>query len=569
MSTDVLRPDPPGWPLAAVRGPLRLVTGLILFAFVICHLAAHATLLISLTFAQKVLGWLMAPWGTLPGTVLLGTALAVHYLGALWSIWRRRSLRMVRWEVWQLALGLCIPVLLMPHLAATRIGELALDLSPTYASAMVEWWTQHPLFGVLQFVTVIVVWIHGCIGLAHWLEMKPWYGAARPWLAPAALLLPTLALAGFVSAGNETRREAARNPALVQLVRDDANITEASKAAVTAIMIGAIGAHLCLTMLPFGARLVRSTIQRRRRPPMLTLTGGLRLPVHPGASVLEALRDHAVPHAAVCGGRARCTTCRVLVTSGLDSLPEPGPDEARALARIHAAPGTRLACQIHPTADLTLMPLLSADATARDGFVRGGLEGRERFVTVVFVDLRGSTAFGESRLPYDVLFVLNHFFKEMTDALDASNGHYSQFTGDGLMALYGLDGDPARGAADALRGARDMLARLDQLNRRLAAALPQPLRIGIGMHFSEAIVGAMGPPKAQVISAIGDTVNTCARLESLTKDYDCSLILSRQVAEAAGLTLSGETLHETVVKGRTGKVQFYALNRVPEPASQA
>src|SRR6202045_4716951 len=119
----------------------------------------------------------------------------------------------------------------------------------------------------------------------------------------------------------------------------------------------------------------------------------------------------------------------------------------------------RLACQIRPTADLSVMPLLAADAGAADGSVRGGLEGSERPITVVFVDLRGSTTLGEARLPYDVLFILNQFFHEMTRALVATNGHYSQFTGDGLMALYGLyANDPAAGAADAWRGAREMLA---------------------------------------------------------------------------------------------------------------
>src|SRR5207247_2499024 len=106
-----------------------------------------------------------------------------------------------------------------------------------------------------------------------------------------------------------------------------------------------------------------------------------------------------------------------------------------ALARIEAPPGLRLACQIRPTADLTVMPLLPADATPAQCSVRGGLEGSERLITMVFVDLRGSTTLGEAKLPYDVLFILNQFFTEMTKALDASNGHYSQFTGDGLLAL--------------------------------------------------------------------------------------------------------------------------------------
>ncbi len=115
----------------------------------------------------------------------------------------------------------------------------------------------------------------------------------------------------------------------------------------------------------------------------------------------------------------------------------------------------------------------------------------------------------------------------MTNALVATRGHYSQFTGDGLMALYGLYADPAGGAADAVRGAREMLSRLHQLNFQLRADLREPLRIGIGIHHSEAIVGAMGPPHSQIITAIGDTVNTCARLESLTKEYDCAVVISR------------------------------------------
>ena len=213
------------------------------------------------------------------------------------------------------------------------------------------------------------------------------------------------------------------------------------------------------------------------------------------------------------------------------------------------------------------MPLLGADASAADCATRGGLEGSERLVTVVFVDLRGSTTLGEARLPYDVLFILNQFFYEMTRALIETNGHYSQFTGDGLMALYGLHAaNPKTGAADAVRGARAMLARLDALNHTLRTDLREPLRIGIGIHFSEAIVGAMGPPHSQIITAIGDTVNTCARLESLCKDYQCTVILSRQAAEAAGLELDGCELHEAPVKGRKEPVQFYALQSLADVA---
>jgi adenylate cyclase len=373
------------------------------------------------------------------------------------------------------------------------------------------------------------------------------------------LLLPTLALAGVVTAGNQIVRSAAQVNA--ETVMTAATLEQINRYAAIGWAL-----HACLVLLPFAARGLRDLAERRSRATLLTHSGGRTVPLIPGATVLETLRAHGIPHASVCGGRARCTTCRVLVTKGLGKLPEPDGLEAKALARIAATPGMRLACQIRPTADIAIAPLLAADASAADGAVRGGLEGREQLVTVVFVDIRGATTLAEGKLPYDVLFILNRFFHAMTQALAATNGHYSQFTGDGLMALYGLDAkNPAAGATDALRGAREMLMRLDQLNRELGAELAQPLRMGIGIHFSEAIVGAMGPPKSQIITAIGDTVNTAARLESLTKDYACALVVSQRAAEAAGLDLGGHDLHECAVKGRVETVQFYALKAVPEP----
>jgi adenylate cyclase len=164
-----------------------------------------------------------------------------------------------------------------------------------------------------------------------------------------------------------------------------------------------------------------------------------------------------------------------------------------------------------------------------------------------------------------VFFILNRFFHEMSKAVAATNGHYSQFTGDGLMALYGLDAvDPTTGPADAVGGAREMLTRLQQLNFQLREELPESLRIGIGIHYGEAIVGAMGPPRSQIITAIGDTVNTCARLESLTKEYDCAVVVSRRAADVAGLDVRGRELHLAPIKGRVDPVQFYALKTLAD-----
>jgi adenylate cyclase len=551
--------------LRSLRARLRLTSALVLLAFVISHLSGHSLLLLSQPVAEEGLAALMRPWRTGAGTALLVSAFLVHYANALWSVYERRSLRLNAWEWAQLGLGLCIPALLALHIASTRLAEETMGIDTGYGYVLIEYWVVAPYVAVLQAVALVTLWVHACVGIHFWLRTKMWYPRGRVWLGAFALLLPTLALSGFVSAGNHVVRAAAADEEFVPKTLADSNVTDGTPARVDRMAGTILLAHGGLLLLVFAARGVRRWAHARRMPPLLTHPSGQKLPVFPGASILETLRDHGIPHASVCGGRARCTTCRVQVSSGAESLSPPGALEAMALQRIGATPGLRLACQVRPVADLCITPLLAADASAEDGFVRGGMEGSERLITIMFIDLRGSTTLGEAKLPYDVLFILNRFFGEMKDALEATNGHYSQFTGDGLMALYGLYADdPSRGPAEALRGAREMLMRLEQLNHKLKGELPQPLRIGIGIHYAEAIVGAMGPPRSQTITAIGDTANTAARLESLTKDYGCALVISRRAAEAAGLDLAGQQLHEAPVKGRVQSVQFYALQTIPE-----
>ena len=121
------------------------------------------------------------------------------------------------------------------------------------------------------------------------------------------------------------------------------------------------------------------------------------------------------------------------VGEAIKELHSPGEVEQKALTRIRAETEVRLACQTRPHKDLSIKPLLPPSATARDANKVGGIQGREQKIAIMFIDIRGSTKLGEEKLPYDVLFVLNQFFAEMAAALAETNGHYAQFTGDGLM----------------------------------------------------------------------------------------------------------------------------------------
>ena len=265
-------------------------------------------------------------------------------------------------------------------------------------------------------------------------------------------------------------------------------------------------------------------------------------------------------HMSVCGGRARCTTCRVQITSRAGELPEPNDLEAAALRRIGSPAKVRLACQLRPEVDLAVQPLLHPSIAAATHIGASQEFGEEREITILFVDIRGSTSLAETRLPYDVVFLLNSLFVDLSEAVEQAGGYYSNFTGDGLMALFGLDGKRAKGATAALRCAQAMFYKLDMLNERFVGELEMPLAIGIGIHTGEAIVGRMGPPKTPILSAIGDSVNTASRLEGQSKDLDMPLVVSAETLQAAGLQLS-TTLTQVSLRGRAGTMQVIALDK--------
>jgi adenylate cyclase len=143
----------------------------------------------------------------------------------------------------------------------------------------------------------------------------------------------------------------------------------------------------------------------------------------------------------------------------------------------------------------------------------------------------------------------------------------NQFTGDGVMALFGVEGDPVQGCRAALAGAREIARSIETLTAELGEELPAPLRIGIGIHAGPAVVGQMGHGVARYLTAVGDTVHVASRLQELTKEYDCQLVLSRSVAERAGLDAGALPRHAVSVRNRAEPVVIYVVKDVRSLAS--
>ncbi len=542
-----------------IQARLRSATGVIIGLYVTMHLCNHALGLISLNAQEGARPYVMALWHSLPGQTLLYGSLVIHAVCALMALARRRQFRMPLWEGTQLLFGLAIPYLLLVHIVNTRGTRILTGIDINYPYEIANLWVD-PWIRTKQIALVLLVWGHFVTGLHFWLRVQNGY---RRWFTLILLfyvLVPVAALLGFAEVGMTMTAHAQSDPAWMKEMKTRGIPSDPARAATRASLkewvslswVGVVG-------VVFLAAQIRHWLERRFRF-RVTYPGELSVEALRGMSILEVSRMAHRPHVSVCGGRARCTTCRVRVDQTDDLLPAPNKLEADALARINAPLGLRLACQLRPSADLSVVPLLNPRLafTTNARAAHGKEFGEERHVTILFIDLRGSTRLAEARMPFDVVFILNHYFAEMAEAVDQAGGHYSNFTGDGLMALFGLENSPDHGAEAALICARRMLEKIDGFNRRLASELTEPFAIGIGIHTGSAIVGLMGPPKTPILSALGDAVNTAARLENATKELQAPLVVSRDTLHAAGLTVD-EPFHDLLLRGRSTALPVCAL----------
>jgi adenylate cyclase len=531
---------------------LRLAAGLVMFTYLTLHLTMHA--LGNLSYEAMAWGTTIhdAIWHNAIGTVALYGAFAIHFSLALWALYARRSFRMGLGELTRLVLGFSILPLLLHHWAAGRYVYSAFGIPRGYDVVLTVYFAFVPFYGWRQVTVLLVAWTHGCLGIHFWLRQRPRYGRFAPALLAVAVLLPVLALLGIFQGTREVLAQEKLDPAFLQAVVRDGHTRDASVSGPSRKLEDELyWAYAILLAGVVAARAARWLIERRRGLIAITYPGGQVVRVPVGYPVLEASRRAGIPHASICGGRGRCTTCRIRVLRGSEGLPPPGRSEQSALARLRAGPNVRLACQLRPRADIAVLPLLPPDITANDPRRRGPEGGSlERLAAIMFVDIRRSTALFEKRLPYDVVFLLNHFFDAVAGAVTEAGGAPNQFVGDGMMAIFGTRIGPREACRQALAAAQIIHGRLAEMNRTLADELPGPIAIGVGLHAGNVILGEVGYRDRFLLTAIGDTVHVAARLQDLTRDYGCQLVVSETVAATAEIDLTGFPYHEVRVRGR-------------------
>src|SRR3954463_4758478 len=511
-----------------MRRSLRLASGLVLFTYITAHLINHALGLVSLKTAEAALEFAVQVWSSPLGTVLLYGAFAIHFVLALWSVYERRTFRLPPLELLRIALGFTLPIMLIGHAANTRLAWELFGMPSDYARVVATLWftdTQGMQLGVMA-----PGWVHGCLGLHFLLNRRPLYRKLRYVLFAFALLIPVFSGLGFIAMARELQGSTAGAAAVSEYLAPEHT---AKLLALAQWRNGLLLGYFGLIGAIFVARAVRNALERGRRPLVTISYPGRTVRVPRGWSVLEASRSFHLPHASMCGGRARCSTCRVRVTSGEEFCPPPANDEQGTLERIGAPPGVRLACQLRPQGDISVVPLVR---TARPVYRTAAPQrSREREIVVLFCDFRNRADLAADHLPQDLLYVLTLYVEGIGNAIRASGGTLSTVEFDSICALFGHEGG-ANAAQAALRAAGAIEGVIADLNNRLGRRPDNQMKITVSIHGGHAAIGEIGASEPPMLMAIGEAIDVANELRKAAAERGKVFAISEAVEAEASLS---------------------------------
>jgi len=385
-------------------------------------------------------------------------------------------------------------------------------------------------------------WLHGCLGLNFAFGRRIWFQRLRLILFGTALLLPILAILGFLAMLKEVAI-LAQDPASFSANILSLDATQTGKLAQTSD--GLLALYFALIGAVFVARLLRRAVEGFRGELVSITYPGRTVRVPRGWSVLEASRSHHIAHLSMCGGRARCSTCRVRVVVGADKCPPPAQRELDTLNRIHAPEGTRLACQLRPQGNVTVIPLLAVTPSPSGESAR---ETVEREIALMLVSFRWA-ATPDRALPQDLLYLLNRYSEIVGDTVRKEGGVPIQFLGDGVTAVFGLDVGATEANRQALTAAAQLDRRLHALGNRLRQELGWAADFVIHLHTGSAGVGETGDNATRTLAAVGHTIDVARQLAAHHDDGEIArIVLSEAVMLTAGLDTQTANWHEIALQ---------------------
>ena len=286
-------------------------------------------------------------------------------------------------------------------------------------------------------------------------------------------------------------------------------------------------------------------------------------------TVLAASLRARISHAHACGGNARCSTCRVIVTAGKENLLERNEKEWKLAHKLGFPPHIRLACQTKVKGNVEVkrpiidafdleLALAQVDAENLDGQV-----GCERNIGVLFFDIEEYTPFAEKQLPYDVIHVLNKYYALVGRSVQTHGGHIIDYYGDGILAVFGLEQQESP-VLDAIQSAFDMQEALKEFNAYLTLMFDHQFKVRMGLHFGKAIVGKVGIDGAYKFAVIGDTINVANRIEEVNKQFGTYFLISEDAYHQVKNSVQVNKTYHTSLKGKSGSFTLFEVVGIGE-----
>lgn len=282
-----------------------------------------------------------------------------------------------------------------------------------------------------------------------------------------------------------------------------------------------------------------------------------------GETLLQAALRTKIPHTNVCGGLARCSTCRVSILTGQEHCSPRNPEEQAIAEMLHLPPSVRLACQTVATGPVKVRRLVEdlEDVDFDTLFIQEAATcaiGEEKDVLILFSDIQAFTPFAESLLPYDVVYSLNLYLRQMGEIITKHGGRIDNYMGDGFMALFESD-DSEAGALQAVRAGLEMLASVDRLAPYLEDLYRRSFHIRIGLHYGKVVAGKLGHPGHKRMTVIGDAVNLASRIESANKKAGTRFLISHDAyVFVKDQVRVGKRAHVSL-RGKSGKYRLYEV----------
>ena len=192
------------------------------------------------------------------------------------------------------------------------------------------------------------------------------------------------------------------------------------------------------------------------------------------------------------------------------------------------------------------------------------LTGKEQETVVLFVDLRDFTKLSEKKLPYDVVYILNKYYAVCGEIIEKNGGRLDKFIGDGIMAIFDANAKTDINSRNAVISANEISKSMKTLNSELKTDFSENMRFGMGIHAGSMIVGMMGYGKTVTETAVGDNVNIAARLEELSKTYQCELVVSKYVADKANVDTHKLKSKLVDIRGRKEALEVFTFENAAD-----